>query len=149
MAPEEFGVDLGEFLHLLLEQAKMPHAGTSGLPLIVGFEQELIHFAHRQALGQIIERAMFGAAVMTMAASFAAGGITLHDRGAEQVGGSALNDGLSISGLTVERIDRAWGGHLAGNVIRTGVRRGVKYRLTHPGLARAKELAAGLLAMVP
>ena len=69
--------------------------------------------------------------------------------GAEQVGGSALNDGLSISGLTVERIDRAWGGHLAGNVIRTGVRRGVKYRLTHPGLARAKELAAGLLAMVP
>jgi hypothetical protein len=81
------GIDLGEFLQLLLEQAKMFHAGASGLPLIIGFEQELIHFAHRQTLGQIIERAMFGPAVMTMAPGFATSGIALHDRGAEQVGG--------------------------------------------------------------
>lgn len=65
------------------------------------------------------------------------------------VGGSALNEGMSISGMSVDRIDRGWGSHLESNVIRTGVRRGVKYRLTHPGLAKAKEIAKDLLAMVP
>lgn len=70
-------------------------------------------------------------------------------KGTDQVTGQTLNDGMKQSGLSVERVDRSWGPHLGMNVIRTGVRRGVKYRLTHPGLARAKEIAATLLAMVP
>ena len=52
-----------------------------------GFEEELIHFAHGQTLGEVIERAMLGAAVMTMALGFPASGKTLDHRGAEEIGG--------------------------------------------------------------
>ena len=66
----------------------MFHASTGRLLLGLGFEKELIHFAHGQALGQIIEWAMLGAAVMTMALGFATRGIALDDRSAEDVGGN-------------------------------------------------------------
>jgi hypothetical protein len=82
------GIDLGEFLQLLLKRAEMLHARTGRLLLGRGFEEELIHFAHGQALGQIIERAMLGATVMTMALGFATSGKALHDRSAEEVSGN-------------------------------------------------------------
>jgi hypothetical protein len=46
-------------------------------------------------------------------------------------------------------MDRSWGDHLAVNVIRAGARRGVKYRLTNPGLVRAREIASELLKTLP
>ena len=51
-------------------------------------EQELVDFAHRQTLGQVIERAVLGAAVMTAAAGLAASGEAFDDRGAQEIGGN-------------------------------------------------------------
>lgn len=68
--------------------------------------------------------------------------------GAENSGGvtgGRLLEGLRLSGLSVERVDRIWGAHDGVHVIRAGSKRGVRYRLTHPGLARAREIAQGLL----
>lgn len=69
--------------------------------------------------------------------------------GKELVTGQEVMDGLEQSGLTIERIDRSWGPHQDVNVIRTGTRRGVRYRLTNPGNARAKEIVRDLLAILP
>lgn len=67
----------------------------------------------------------------------------------ETVTGQQITDGLKQSGLTVERMDRSWGDHLDVNVLRAGQRRGVKYRLTNPGLTRAREIANELLKTLP
>lgn len=67
------------------------------------------------------------------------------------VTGSQILDGLERSGLgTFERADGTLGDYVEPQkyVIRSGVRRGVKYRLTPPGLAKAKEIAKELLKMV-
>ena len=69
--------------------------------------------------------------------------------GDDQVTGMTINDGLQLSGIKVARIDRVWGEHWEVNVIRSGAHRGTRYRLTHPGMARARELAAELLKLVP
>jgi hypothetical protein len=73
-SPQQFGVNLGEFLHLFLELAVMLDAGASGLLLVGGFEEELVYFAHSQALGQVVKRAVLGSALMAMAVGFAAAG---------------------------------------------------------------------------
>jgi hypothetical protein len=67
----------------------------------------------------------------------------------ETVTGQQITDGLKLSGLSVERMDRNWGDHLDVNVLRAGQRRGVKYRLTNPGLVRAREIANELLKTLP
>jgi len=69
--------------------------------------------------------------------------------GDDLVTGGQVLDGLKRSGISVERADRVFGEHMDQNVIRIGAHRGVKYRMTNPGVARAKELARGLVAMVP
>lgn len=74
LTPQQFGVDLGEFLHLLLELAVVLDSVFSGLLLSGCLEEELIDFANRQALSQVIEWAMLGCAVMAVAIGLAAGG---------------------------------------------------------------------------
>jgi hypothetical protein len=69
--------------------------------------------------------------------------------GDQPVTGGRLLEGLKLSGLSVERVDRVWGPHTDSNVIRAGAKRGVKYRLTHPGNARATEIAKELLSKLP
>lgn len=64
------------------------------------------------------------------------------------VGGAAVLEGLSRSGIEVERADRAFDTHIPGNVLRTGRNRGVKYRLTNVGATRAEEIARELAAVV-
>lgn len=62
-----------------------------------------------------------------------------------------LLQGLEQSGLTLDRIDRfleAYIGGPSGLIIRSGVKKGTKYRLTNLGLARAKTIAEGMLGMV-
>lgn len=67
-------------------------------------------------------------------------------RGADLVSADELLHGLKQSGFGVDRADR-----LAARaedqklITKTGVRRGTRYRLTNPGMDRAKAVAGGLL----
>jgi hypothetical protein len=63
------------------------------------------------------------------------------------VGGKQLLDSLKRSGVDTQRIDRALGRYLGGTqalVIKMGIRRGVKYKLTERGISKAKELSGNL-----
>lgn len=69
----------------------------------------------------------------------------------EEMAGARLLDGLQFSGYKVSRIDRLMEKFTEGQerlVHRTGVRRGVRYRLTTLGLARAWVLVDELVATV-
>lgn len=59
---------------------------ASRLLLGGAFEEEFVHLAHRQALGQVVERAVLIAPVMAAAVNFATPGETFHQGGAEGVG---------------------------------------------------------------
>ena len=83
---QQFGVDLGEFLELGLELAVVFDAALSGLLLGGSFEWKFVDFAHGQALGQIVERAMLRALLKAVAVGFAAAGEALDERGAQTVG---------------------------------------------------------------
>jgi hypothetical protein len=63
--------------------------------------------------------------------------------------GNQLIQGMARSGLPVPRVDRVFGEHMGTNVIRVGVHRAVRYRLTNPGVARATEMAVELAGTVP
>jgi hypothetical protein len=87
LAPaKQFGVDLGEFFEVGLQLAVMFDALLSGPLLIGGFEGQFVDFAHGQALGQLVERAVLMAWLMTVAVGFAAAGESLHERRAQTVG---------------------------------------------------------------
>jgi hypothetical protein len=63
---------------------------------------------------------------------------------------SEISDGLSQSGYTPGRIDRIMEDFVGdGWVIKTGVRRGTRYRLTNQGLLKAQKLAGEVLSTVP
>lgn len=68
----------------------------------------------------------------------------------ELVGGAALLDGMKTSGYTIARVDRPLMQKLVEAqpspfVLRSGKKRGVTYRLTTPGEARAREVAEEIL----
>ena len=81
---EQLGVDLREFLQLLLQLPVMRDAGPGLLLLGLGFEEEFGDFAHGQALGEVVEGTVFRAPVMAAAVLFAANRETLDERGAKQ-----------------------------------------------------------------
>ena len=83
---QQLGIDLGQFLQVLLQLAVMLDGAASGLLLGGGLEQELVDLAHGQALGQVVEGTVLIAAVVALAISFATLGETLHQRGAQAVG---------------------------------------------------------------
>ena len=63
------------------------------------------------------------------------------------VSGNELLDSLKKSGIKGSRIDRLFGRYLGGTqalVVKMGIRRGVKYRLTERGVAKARELARNI-----
>ena len=66
----------------------------------------------------------------------------------DMVTGNTLLEGLKRSGLSVERIDRLFGDYMEQYVLRNGVHRAVRYRLTNPGAAKARELGHGLVNLV-
>jgi hypothetical protein len=68
-------------------------------------------------------------------------------RNVDSVSTDDLLAGMKQSGFTVDRLDRIVKG-IDALVIRTGVKRGTKYRLTNPGLVRAKAIAERLLKTV-
>jgi hypothetical protein len=60
------------------------------------------------------------------------------------VSGKELLDSLKKTGVDTNRIDRAFGRYLGGTqafVVKIGIRRGVKYKLTERGMSKARELA--------
>jgi hypothetical protein len=83
------GVDLREFLQLLLELAVTFDAALSRLLLGGSLEEELIDFSNGQALGQVVEGAVFSSPLMAMAVGFATGGEALDQRGPQAVGEDA------------------------------------------------------------
>jgi hypothetical protein len=69
----------------------------------------------------------------------------------DEMAGARLLDGLQRSGYNVERVDRVMDQFIEGSeplIMRSGVRRGVRYRLTTRGYARATELAQELVENV-
>jgi hypothetical protein len=61
--------------------------------------------------------------------------------GEEELMVGKLKEALSMSGLKVDRVDRAIAPHLsAGYVLKGGSGKGGRYRLTNPGVQRAKEM---------
>jgi hypothetical protein len=69
-------------------------------------------------------------------------------RGVEAVSADELLNGLKQTGYTVDRADRLMKrGQVQGLLTFSGIRRGTKYRLTIPGMAKAKELGKELLDM--
>jgi hypothetical protein len=71
---QQFGVDLREFLDLLLELAEVFDPLLRGLLLEGCFEEKFVDVANGQALGQVVERAMFISSLVTVAVGFATTG---------------------------------------------------------------------------
>lgn len=66
----------------------------------------------------------------------------------ELVTGGRILQGLQRSGMSVQRADRVFGDYMDRFVIRVGVHRAVRYRLTNQGMLKAQELAKELAQMV-
>lgn len=64
----------------------------------------------------------------------------------EQVSGILLLAAMKESGFQIERVARIVAALPAGEVIRTGAKKGVKYRLTNSGVAHARQVANTLIA---
>jgi hypothetical protein len=61
-----------------------------------------------------------------------------------------IGDGLAQSGRPVPRVDRVMESALEhALVLKTGVKRSTRYRLTNQGMVQARKLAAELLATLP
>jgi hypothetical protein len=66
------------------------------------------------------------------------------------VTGQEIGDGLAQSGREVPRVDRIMDQALADqHVLKTGVKRGTRYRLTNMGLAKALGIAKELIESLP
>lgn len=65
-------------------------------------------------------------------------------RNEHHIGSTPLLEGMKITGLTVDRIDRI-AEQLAQYVSRGGAKRGTRYALNNPGMVRAEELFRMLL----
>jgi hypothetical protein len=82
---QQLGINLGEFLQLLLQLAVMSHALLGLLLLVLTFEKEFGDFAGRQTLSEIVEGAMFATPMATATVLFTADRVTLDERGAQEV----------------------------------------------------------------
>jgi len=70
-------------------------------------------------------------------------------RATDLVSADELLNGMKQSGFGIDRMDRfAQRAEGLGLIMRTGVRRGTRYRLTNPGIDRASKAASQLLTMV-
>ena len=66
------------------------------------------------------------------------------------VTGQEIGDGLAQSGRPVPRVDRIMDKALTeAFVLKTGVKRGTRYRLTNQGLLKALNVAKGLVDSLP
>lgn len=71
-------------------------------------------------------------------------------RGLSQVSALDLNEGLRAAGFNQFRLDRIMAPYLEARlVLRSGVGKGSRYRLTTRGVKRAQELVQSLAALLP
>jgi hypothetical protein len=71
-------------------------------------------------------------------------------RGNDGVTGQELGDGLEHSGIRVLRVDRIMDKFVKeGLVLKIGLGRASRYRLTNPGLAKAQSVAKDLISNLP
>jgi hypothetical protein len=121
------------------------NAGTAGLTVdATGFEKIIRRDGKRLSLSVLPpgDNRTADAALVLMIAHKAYNGL-------DQVGGTALLDGLTQSGYAVERVDRELARYIPDLVLRSGIRRAVRYRLNNRGLNHAITLARELMDMVP
>jgi hypothetical protein len=83
---QQFGIDLGEFLQLLLELAIALDAVFSRLLLSGCFELELIDPTHGQTLREVVKGAVLLSPMMAVTIGLATAGETLDQRGAQTLG---------------------------------------------------------------
>lgn len=70
-------------------------------------------------------------------------------KGTDLVSADELLHGMKRSGYTVERTDRvAARAEGLGLITKTGIRRGTRYRLTNPGVERARKVAEQVLGLL-
>jgi len=73
-----------------------------------------------------------------------------HYRNSESVTGQEIGDGLAQSGRSVDRVDRIMAKPLRdGLILKSGLRRSTRYRLTNQGYQKALRVATDLLAALP
>ena len=66
------------------------------------------------------------------------------------VTGQEIGDGLAQSGRPVPRVDRVMDNAISdAYVLKTGIKRGTRYRLTNQGLSKALGIASALLESLP
>jgi hypothetical protein len=66
------------------------------------------------------------------------------------VTGQEIGDGLAQSGRPVPRVDRVMDKAIEdAHVLKTGIKRGTRYRLTNQGLSKALAVASELIASLP
>ncbi len=71
-------------------------------------------------------------------------------RGLGQISALVLNQGLESAGFDDYRLDREMAPYLKARLIlRSGVGKGSRYRLTTRGVKRAQELIQSLSALIP
>ena len=71
-------------------------------------------------------------------------------RGLSQVSALDLNESLKAAGFEQVRLDRIMSPYLKDRlVLRSGVGKGSRYRLTTRGVKRARELVQTLAALIP
>ena len=119
-AAQQFGIDLREFLDLVLELVVVLNPRLSDLPLGGCFKEEFIHFTRGQALGQVVEGSMFIPAMVAGAVGFATAGEPLDQGGAQCIRedlelrnqkafAPAQGQGGFVSGgMNLRQISRRW-----------------------------------------
>jgi hypothetical protein len=114
---------------------------TDGIPLLK-FEK-IMHVS-----GRIVSLTALPTTTQDAALLIILGNKELRDN--PSVTGQEIGDGLAQSGRPVPRVDRIMEEAIQGAfVIKTGVKRATRYRLTNQGLVKARRLASELLATVP
>jgi hypothetical protein len=79
---QQFGINLGEFLQLVLKVTVVFDGIASRLLLGLALEEEFVDLAHRQTLSQVVKRPMFIPTMVAVAVGFTTPGEALHQRSA-------------------------------------------------------------------
>jgi hypothetical protein len=130
-----------ESLKPLVAEVEQKHDDTNGMPHLP--IQRIMHLSGRVVSLTAIPKSATDAALLIM--------LGQRDlRANVTVTGQEIGDGLAQSGREVPRVDRIMDQALKDqHVLKTGVKRGTRYRLTNIGLSRALTIARELIESLP
>jgi hypothetical protein len=116
-----------------------------------GYEDSIPHIPIEKILhvaGRVVSLTALPATVEDSALLLLLGHKDLRNNPA--VTGQELGDGLAQSGRPVPRVDRVMEKAMAGAlVLKSGVKRATRYRLTNQGMVKALNIARDLIATLP